>query len=152
MGHFNFFGALAAAFAGAFSRDWLTFLFAQKKGKQLVEKKPKLKAKLNKVNNLLQKNPNAILSTYRMIYGMGTTTILLAGVSGISTKKFGILSAVSCLIWIAVYGSLGFYCAEVMMKNLEWMSSHTGYIIGGMVVIGFSFWFFVKRKELKHGA
>ena len=151
MGHFNFFGGLAAAFAGAYSRDWLTFLFAQKKGKQFIEQKPKLRAKLNKLNTLFLKYPNSILSGYRMIYGMGTTTVMLAGISGVSAKKFGILSAVSCLIWITVYGSLGFFCAEVMMENLAWMSSHSEYIISGLALIGLLIWFFVKRKELKDG-
>ena len=150
MGHFNFFGAMAAAFAGAYTRDWLTFIFAKKKGKRFIERKPKLKTKLSKVNNWLEKYPNAILSSYRMIYGMGMVTVLMAGVSGVSAKKFAILSAISCAVWISVYGGLGYFCAEVMVQNIEWMSSHSGYVIGGLALVGLLYWFFVKRKELKY--
>ncbi len=148
MGYFNFFGGLAAAFAGAYSRDWLTFILAKKKGKQLIKNKPKLEAKLSKANNLLKKYPNAILGTYRMIYGMGMATVLLAGVSGVPAKKFAILSAISCMIWVAVYGGLGYLCAEGVMKNIKWMSKNSIYIIAALAFVGLLYWFFVKRKEL----
>ena len=149
IGHFNFFGAMVAAFAGAYARDWLTFIFAKKRGRRLIDKKPGLKAKLSKVNGWLQRYPNTILSSYRLIYGMGTVTLLMAGISGVSTRKFAILSAISCAVWIIVYGGLGYFCAEVMVQNIEWMSSHSGYVIAALALIGLLYWFFVKRKELK---
>ena len=39
MGYFGYFGAMIAAFFGAYIKDWIKFLIAKKKGRQLLEKK-----------------------------------------------------------------------------------------------------------------
>ena len=49
----NFFGCLTAAFAGAYTRDWVIFLIARNKGKKLLDNRPKLKSKLDRVNSLI---------------------------------------------------------------------------------------------------
>jgi len=149
MGYMNIYGALTAVFAGAYTRDWMTFLLARKKGKEIIEKKPKLQAKLSKVNNWMIKNPELLLSVYRLLFGFATVIVLLAGTSNLSMKKFGILSAISCALWTMVYGSLAYFCADALLSNIEFVSQNKGYVIAGLSMIGLGYWFFVKRKELK---
>jgi len=148
MGYMNFIGALAALFAGAYTRDWATFLLARKSGRQIIEKKPKLKAKLSRVSQWMEKNPVLLLSTYRLLFGFVTVVVVLAGVSNIPMKKFGLLSAISNLIWVIVYGSLGYFCAEEMLANIEWVGGHKALIVSILAGAGLLYWFFIKRKEI----
>ena len=143
----NFFGCLTAAFAGAYARDWVIFLIARRKGKKLLDNRPKLKSRLDRVNSLIQQYPNALLIGYRMLYGLSMATVLLAGISGVSAKKYGLLSAISCLIWIAVYGGLGYFYAETMIKNLEWLGDYARYLIAALILFGLMYWGFVLMKE-----
>ena len=147
-GYINFFHAMVLAFLGAYSRDLLTFFVGRKSGQTIINKKPALKKKLEKVNHLMEKNPTLILGTYRMLYGFVTIIILMAAISGISLRKFAFLSAISNLIWITISGSLGFICAELMVKQLNFLSQYSGYVIAVLATIGFGYWFFVKRKEI----
>ncbi len=147
-GYMNFFKAMVLAFFGAYSRDLLTFFIGRKSGQSIINKKPAMKKKLEKVNHLMEKNPTLILSTYRMMYGFVTIIILMAGISGISLRKFAFLSAISNLIWITIYGSFGYFCAELMIEQFNFLSQYSGYIIAILAVIGLSYWYFVKRKEI----
>ncbi len=149
MGYMNFYGAMGMAFLGAYTRDWLTFLLARKSGQAIIDKKPSLKKKLAKVSGLMEKNPTLILSTYRLLYGFVTIIVLMAGISGVSMKKFGILSAISNALWILIIGGLGYFCAEVMIENLALVGEYKEYIIGILGISGLLYWFFKKRKEIR---
>ena len=149
MGYMNLFGALAAVFAGAYTRDWMTFLLARKKGKEIIEKKPKVKAKIKAISSRVDKNPTLFLSINRLMYGFSTIIILMSGMGNVSMQKFGILAAISSGLWVLIVGILGYFCADVMLQNIEWASTNSKYIIGILVVIGLSSWFFRKRNQLR---
>ena len=149
MGYMNFYGAMFLAFLGAYTRDWLTFLLARKSGQKIIDKKPALKKKLDKVSGMMNKNPTLILSTYRLMYGFVIIIVLMAGISGVSMKRFGILSAISNAIWVIIIGGLGYFCAEIMIHQIDVLSQNMNYVIGGLAAIGLAYWFFVKRKEMR---
>ena len=96
----------------------------------------------------MEKNPTLLLGGYRLIYGFVTIIVLLAGMSNVSMKKFGIMAAISNLLWVVVVGSLSYFCADLLMENIDWAKQNSGYIIGGLALIGILYWFFVKRKEM----
>lgn len=148
MGYMNIYGAFAALFAGAYIRDWATFLAARKKGKAYIAKKASLKSKFDKVSSLLHRYPNLILLIYRMLYGLTSVIVILIGISNISVKRFAIFSFISNIIWVSFYGSLSYFCAELLTENLKWVNEHKGFMIIGIALIGLGHWFFVKRKML----
>jgi len=146
LGYMNFYGAMIAAFFGAYTRDWLTFLLARKSGRKIVAKKPSLKRKIEKVNGMMEKNPLLILTIYRFMYGFVTIIVLMVGMSDISMRKFGVFSALSNLLWVTMLGGLGFFFAETM---IELISQYKGFVIGILTAIGLLYWFFIKRKEME---
>ena len=148
VGYMNFYGAMGFAFLGAYTRDWLTFLIGRKSGQAIIDKKPALKKKLAKVSGIMKRNPTLILGAYRLMYGFVTIIVLMAGISGVSMKKFGVLSAISNLIWVTVIGGLGYFCAEVMIEQIDVLSQNKGYVIGALAILGLGYWFFIKRKEM----
>lgn len=140
LGYMNFYLALFAAFLGAYTRDILTFWLGRKSGKASIEKKPAFKKKIAKVTNMMEKHPIRTLSFYRLLYGLVTLIVLMAGISDISFKKFAFLAAFSNLFWVCLLGGLGYVSAEAMMRNLEVMSDYKGYILGGLAVVGIAYW------------
>ncbi len=151
-GYFNFFGGLMAAFFGAFLRDSLQFLMVKKQGKKLLEKKPKLQAKLDSASAWFNKNPFFYLTIYRLMYGFSTIIILLSGLKkDISYSRFAFHSAIGIAIWIAIIGGLGYFCANIMIEQLNFVSDHSLEVIGVLSLIGLAYWFFVKRPKDKHG-
>lgn len=151
LGYFNFFGGLLAAFFGAFLRDSIQFLIVKKQGKKLLAKKPKLQLKLDNASGWFNKNPTLYLMVYRMMYGFSTVVIMLSGLKeNISYSKFALYSAISIGIWIIIIGGFGYFCANMMIEQLNLLGEYAPQVIGVLTIIGLGYWFFVKRPEEEH--
>ena len=151
LGYFNFFGGLMAAFFGAFLRDTTQFLIVKKQGKRLLAKKPKLQTKLDNASGWFDKSPFLYLTIYRLMYGFGSVIIILSGLKeNISYSRFALHSAIGIGVWVAIFGGLGYFFAEVMIEQLNFMSSHSMEVVGVLSLIGLMYWFFVKRPKDKY--
>lgn len=150
LGYFNYFGGLVAAFFGAFLKDSLKFLMVKKYGSQLLNKKPKLKSKLGKASGWYEKRPFFYMTFYKILYGFGTPILMLSGLKDISYLRFAMHSAIGVALWVMIIGGIGYFCAEIMIKNISFLSSHSLEIIGGLILIGLLYWFFVKRPRDKY--
>jgi len=147
LGLFNYYWALVAAFAGAYTQAWVKFVIIKKQGAKLLNKKPKLKEKLDKASVWFDKRPYAILSIYKFLYGMSTIIILMSGLRNISYARFGIHVAIAIGLWVAVVGGIGYFCAEIMMENINSLADKKWYILGGLVVIASLVWYFKHRPH-----
>lgn len=151
MGYFNFFGGMVAAFFGAFLRDTVLFLIVKKQGRKLLAKKEKLQAKLEKASGWFNKNPLFYLTIYRLMYGFSTVIIMMSGLKGdISYAKFALHSAIGIGLWVAVFGGLGYFFADVMIRQLNFMSDHSLEIMAILSVLGLAYWYFFKYPEEKY--
>lgn len=147
LGYFNYFGGLIAAFWGAFIKDSLKFLIVKKQGTKLLAKKPDLQSKIDNASSWFDKRPFFYLSFYRLMYGFSTVILMMSGLKNISYTRFAIHSAISIALWVTILGGLGFFCADVMLDNLNFISDHKLEVIGVLAVIGLAYWFFVKRPH-----
>lgn len=128
----NYWGILAAAYLGAYTRDWIIFLLARKRGQRFIEKREQWAAKLARTQGWLLAYPNLVLIGYRMVYGFSTVIILLSGVSQMPAWRYGLLTALGCLLWVGIYGGLGWFFAEAMLHNLAFISQHVSYVLLGV--------------------
>lgn len=148
LGYFSFFGGLAAAFTGAFLKDSIKFLVVKKQGRKLLDKKPSLQAKVDRSSGWFEKRPAVFMILYRLMFGFSTLLILLIALQkDISYKRFALFSAVAIGLWIVVWGTFGYYCASVILQNLEVVKGNALYVIGGLIGLGLLYWLFVKRPR-----
>jgi membrane protein DedA with SNARE-associated domain len=89
LGMFSYSWTLVAGFLGAYIQAWIKFLIAKKHVVRLLNKKPSLRAKLDKASVWFDKRPYAILSVYKLFYGMTTIIILMAVLKDMSYVRFG---------------------------------------------------------------
>ncbi len=150
LGYFNYFGGMMAAFFGAFLKDSIKFMLVKKYGKKLLKNKPDLHSKLNSTSIWFEKRPYFYMTFYRIMYGFGTPILMLSGLKDISYGRFAFHSAISVLLWIALIGGIGYFCAEIMVENLNFLKEHAIEMIGILVVLGLLHWFFFKRPHEKY--
>ena len=150
LGYFNFYGGLIAAFFGAFLRDTIQFLLVKKQGQKLLTKNVKLKTKLDNMSGWFNKSPLLYLTIYRFIYGFSTAIIMLSSLKNMSYTKFALHSAIGIGLWVLVWGGLGYFCADVMIEQLNFLSEHSLEVIAALSIIGLLYWFFVKRPREAH--
>ncbi len=151
LGYFNFFGGLIASFLGAYTRDMLQFSLVKKQGRKLLDNKPKLQTKLENASGWYNKRPVFYLTVYRFMFGVSTVIIMLSGLKeDISFSKFALHSAIGIGLWVSVLGGLGYFCADILIEKLHFLSEHSLEVIGVLSVIGLVYWFFVKRPKNQH--
>jgi len=151
LGYFNFFGGLVAAFFGAFLRDTIQFLLVKKQGKKLLAKKPDFQSKLDNASGWFNKKPLLYLTIYRLMYGFSTVIIMLSGLKeNINYSKFAMHSAIGIGLWVTIVGGLGYFCANLMIEQLNFLSDHSLEVVGVLAIVGLAYWFFVKRPRDKH--
>jgi len=109
--HEGFFSAMptvVAGFAGSFISDWLYYLIGRANGKFFIDKRPKLKARLEPINLLFQKHRVPILLSYRFLYGFRVIIPIVIGMSGIRPIQFLFFSVASGLIWASIVSTAGY--------------------------------------------
>jgi membrane protein DedA with SNARE-associated domain len=134
-------------FAGSFISDWLYYFIGRLNGKYFIDKRPKLKAKLEPVQRLFQKYQFQILFSYRFLYGFRVVIPIVIGMSHIKPVQFLFYSIVSGLIWATTVGSVGYLIGRIF--NLEASIFEENIVF---IVIGFSSFGIIMGYILKHMA
>lgn len=150
LGYFNLYGGLIAAFLGAFLRDSVQFLLVKKQGQKLLNRKPKLQSKLDSASGWFNKNPLLYMTFYRFAYGFGSLIIMLSGLKNVSYAKFALHSAFGVGLWTLIIGCLGYYCADIMIEQLNFIKAHSLEVVSVLAAVGLLYWFFIKRPRDKH--
>ncbi len=149
MGYLNPYSVGIAFFIGSIARDWATFWFARKRGEGWVNKKPKLKTRAEKISHQLERSPIRVLLFYRFIYGFKTVILLVAGISNITWPKFAFWTAISTMLWILVFGWLGYFCAQEVIDQFNAISEYKWPIFIGVGIVAVLYFVFYRLKKFK---
>lgn len=140
MGHFSLSGALIAIYLGAVGHDWIFYLLGKKQGQSFFTKRPSLKKKLDFILVPFNKNPWFFFLSYRFLIGFRMIILALFGVNGVSTKQFIGISLLSNALWVSFYGFTGYYFADTVIANIEWINAHKIWLISSVVLLLFIFY------------
>ncbi len=132
-------------FAGSFISDWLYYFIGRLNGKYFIDKRPKLKAKLEPVQSLFRKYQIQILFSYRFLYGFRVVIPIVIGMSHIRPSQFLFYSVVSGLIWATTVGTVGYFIGRVF--NLEAAAFEDNILI---LVVGFASFGIIMGYSLKY--
>lgn len=118
-GYVDLYGAIAAFFLGTFCTDWFYFLTGRKQGRRYLDRNEKLQLKAAKIDHLLANYGTLLLLSYRFIYGFRIVLPLLFGASKLSSRRFLLFSLLSTIIWVSIYGWIGYYFTNWLLEQLK---------------------------------
>ncbi|MEP0984380.1 DedA family protein [Ekhidna sp.] len=133
-------------FVGVQLTDWFHFLIARIKGREFLNKRKVMAAKVQKFTGLLDRNLYLFLTTYRFIYGARTIIPFSLGLSQISTPKFAIFCTISSLAWATLYTYLGFAGSKFLSTFFDDLKKHEWPIIISLLVVGFLYMLIRKMR------
>ena len=107
-GFFDAVPTVFAGFAGSFVSDWLYYLIGRLNGKYFIDRRPKLKAKLEPVRSLFQKHQLQILLSYRFLYGFRVIIPIVIGMSRVTPSQFLLFSVIGGLFWASIVSAVGY--------------------------------------------
>jgi len=146
-GYISFWMLIPIAMLAIFCSDTFYFMLGRKKGKDWLNKNEKLKKKAILIYARIEKYPILIFFIYRFMFGLRTITPLTIGTSNTKTRAFLFYSALSIIIWTALYGSIGYLFGTFIKSELGHIEHIEKYIIGVLIMSGIVFTVILQMKR-----
>ena len=148
-GYLEIFFVMLIALVATQSWDWLWFTVGRRNGKKYVATKPRLEQKIQRINNLLTKNPVPVLLGYRFLFGFRTAVPIVIGMSSITRRKFLLFSLINTIIWDILFSSLGYYFGAFLKANWKRIEDYEFEIMGGILISGIVIGLLLRSRSLK---
>ncbi len=135
LGYLTVWGVGVAGFLGGYTRDMIIFLLARYSGQRYLKRNPSMVPKVEKASQWLSSRPAYFLAFHRFIYGLSTATVITLGLSKMTNLRFAFICGVACLTWVLGYGLLGYFAADQVMSNLEWIKGNFLFFLAFVVAV-----------------
>jgi membrane protein DedA with SNARE-associated domain len=137
------------AFFGAFTGHVAWFWLGRAKGVKILDRFPKMKTHFGKGIRMFERYGAPAIFITQWLYGLRITCAVIIGISQISTLKFLIYEAISCLVWSIVIAGLGYYFGRAVERVLGRAAHIEKYGLIALAAIGIGMFVWHKWKERK---
>ena len=144
-GFFKGYYTVLFAFIGSFASDWLYYMIGRINGAYFVDKRPKLKARMEPVQRFFQSHRLQILFSYRFLYGFRIILPLMIGLGGVRPLSFLGYSVFAGLFWATTVSTIGYLAGMFLELTPRTFEESFFFIIIGFGSIGLIVGFIVKR-------
>src|ERR1043165_6893634 len=117
-GYLHLLGVILTAFAGAFVGHVFWFWLGRTQGVKLLERMPRMKKHFVRGIRIFERYGAPAIFITQWLYGLRVTCAVIIGISRISTLKFILYEAVTCMIWAIIIASAGYYFGRAVERVL----------------------------------
>src|SRR5438876_10904451 len=146
-GYLQIFIVALVAAAGAYTGHVFWFWLGRTKGVKLLDRSPRMKKHFGKGIRIFERYGAPAIFITQWLYGLRITCAVIIGISKISTVKFLIYEAITCIIWAIIIGSAGFVFGTAVERILGRAAHIERYGLIALVVIGVGVWIYHRMKE-----
>lgn len=143
---------MAAAFFGSLCGDQLAYFIGWKFGRPFLDKRPKWRKHIAKVECMIQRHRNLVILTFRFFYGLRNPTPFLLGALHVPFRIFIPLNAIGALIWAIGVAYLGYFFGQAAQAMMGKLHQAELWIMGVVAVLGGGLWLFLRWRKKRHEA
>ncbi len=114
---------------------------------KLLDRFPRMKKHFGKGIRIFERYGAPAIFITQWLYGLRITCAVIIGISKISTVKFLVYEAITCIIWAIIIGSAGFVFGTAVERILGRAAHIERYGLIVLVVIGLGVWLYHRLKE-----
>jgi membrane protein DedA with SNARE-associated domain len=156
-GYFDIRIVMVIAFLGTLCADQLSFFVGRIYGPTILERRPLLRKKSEKVFELLHKYHTSYILIFRFIYGVRNISPFVIGTAGIPVKRFVILNFIAALIWTVISCTagylLGYFFADdieyIIQQAIHYQGLAVGLVLGVIALGAGGVWWYRKTHPPK---
>lgn len=135
------------ACAGAFIGHVFWFWLGRTRGVKLLDRFPRMKKHFGKGIRMFERYGAPAIFITQWLYGLRITCAVIIGISRISTMKFLIYEAISCVVWAAAISCAGYFFGAAVERVLGKAAHIERWGLLVLVVVGLSVWGYHQWKE-----
>jgi membrane protein DedA with SNARE-associated domain len=151
LGHLRLPWVMLAAFAGSLAGDQFYFYLGRLKGRAFLERRPRWKAKADRVTELVDRYRTPLMLGFRFMPGFRTVTPFTIGLTGVGKGRFLILNAIGGLFWAVTVSLIGYFFSFTAEAALAGTRKYHRWIMLGIIFTGALIWtcYFLRRSRHK---
>jgi membrane protein DedA with SNARE-associated domain len=138
---------IATACGGAYTGHVFWFWLGRTQGVKLLDRFPRMKRHFGKGIRLFERYGAPAIFITQWLYGLRITCAVIIGISKVSTIKFLIYEALTCIVWSIIVGTLGFYFGKAVERVLGRAAHIEKYGLLVLLVVGVGIWAYHRWKE-----
>jgi membrane protein DedA with SNARE-associated domain len=151
-GYLELMIVIVVAFLGAFIGHVFWFWIGRTRGVKVLDRFPKMARHFGKGVRMFERYGAPAIFITQYLYGLRITCAIIIGVSKISTVKFLIYEALSCILWAGIIATLGFYFGRVVERILGRAAHVEKYGLIALVLIGAAVYGYHQWNERRQAA
>lgn len=132
-GYLNLVYVIIVAIIGAFIGDQAFFIFGRLKGKQYIEARPKMVARVARVHRLIENHQNWLIFASRFMYGFRAILPIAMGTSKVRWQKFALLDFLGAIVWGIFFAGGGYIFGNALEQFIGHVK-RVEIIIAGVLV------------------
>ena len=134
-GYLSMWPLIACGAAAAFATDQFYFHLARRKGAELLAKRPKLAAHIDRVTGFVEKHPVATIFGMRFAWGFRIVLPATLGMGRMSAGLYAALDAVAAAVWATVVTLFGVEVTSMIHSVFGRMRPYEHQLILGAIAI-----------------
>ncbi|MGA7802424.1 MAG: DedA family protein [Gammaproteobacteria bacterium] len=99
---------IGAALFGSLCTYQIFFLLGRTQGMRFVARRPRLKARLGRIQGLLEQHHTWVTLGYRALFGFRAMTPFALGMTDVSHRRFFALDLLPAVVWAITFSYLGY--------------------------------------------
>jgi len=146
-GYLSFPLVVALAFCAGAIGDQFFFFLGRKYGQSLIDKYPRIKPHVDRVNTLILRYHSLVIILNRFMYGLRVAGPVAIGASGVKAWRFVVFNLLGAALWALVVGGAGYLFGQ----TLNWLFTDLKrYEELALVVLAVAGLLFVFRRRFQH--
>ena len=136
-----------AACLGAYTGHVFWFWLGRSQGVKLLDRFPRMKRHFGRGIRMFERYGAPAIFITQWLYGLRITCAVIIGISRISTAKFLIYEAITCVVWAIIISCAGYFFGQAVEKVLGRAAHIEKWGLLALVVVGAGIWGYHQWKE-----
>jgi membrane protein DedA with SNARE-associated domain len=138
---------ILTACSGAYAGHVFWFWLGRTQGVRLLDRFPRMKRHFGKGIRLFERYGAPAIFITQWLYGLRITCAVIIGISKVSTIKFLVYEALTCIVWAIIIGTAGFYFGRAVERVLGRAAHIEKYGLIVLAVVGVGLWAYHRWKD-----
>jgi len=116
------------------------FFIGRRHGQPWLGKHDGWRAKIERVDKLMDRFGWIALLGFRFAYGLRAVTPFALGLSTLSFARFAVFNVIGAVIWAVVVGGAGFVFGSTLERFMDRLIHYEHFVVAGILAAGLLIW------------
>jgi membrane protein DedA with SNARE-associated domain len=148
-GYLDLYKVITLALFAGFLGDQLYFFLGRFKGKEVLERFPKMQRRAHRFDTMLSRWHAPLIIGIRFMYGFRIVGPILLGMGRVPAWKFMLYNFIGAAIWAPLIAGIGYFFGGAIKAALGHLKRYELWVFGAVLLIGIGFALYHHYREEK---